>query len=63
MFCNIIQSVELNITTFSIALITKKSRYFLRRFTEGLGGVLTAFGKVVKLWRLGRLGKLGWPIR
>jgi hypothetical protein len=22
--------------------------------------VLTAFGKVVKLWRLGRLGKLGW---
>jgi hypothetical protein len=41
-------------------LITKKSQCFLRRFAEGLGGVLTAFGKVVKLWRLGRLGKLGW---
>jgi ATP adenylyltransferase/5',5'''-P-1,P-4-tetraphosphate phosphorylase II len=46
---NIIQSVELNITTFSIALITKKSQCFLRRFAEGLGGMLTAFGKVVKL--------------
>jgi hypothetical protein len=60
MLCNIIQSVELNITTFFMALITKKLRCFLRRFAEGLGGVLTAFGKVVKLWRLGRLGKLGW---
>jgi hypothetical protein len=60
MLYNIIQSIEFNITIFSIALLTKKSQCFLRRFAEGLGSMLTAFGKVVKLWRLGRLGKLGW---